>query len=402
MLERYRSTVNDSRPTGDESGRPRDGETMTDVAGRSSISEHEGLETALSKPCPIEAVDLKVLRVPYKKPFGISSGTSDDIESIVVTLRTSEGVGYGESVAMMAYTGQTLEGLADLLTNVLIPAVKGIDARDVVALHSAMNTAVRGQRVAKAAIDIAAHDFIGRVAGVPTCVFLGSTPKTVRSAFVAGLGDLEQIVEECQKAVARGYRHIKVKGGVDWRRDVLLVEMLRENIDSHTELCIDLNEGYDRASAMDALPRMRSAGLDLIEQPLPAWDLAGIAELRSRVNVPIMLDESVQSVHQGFAALAARAADVINIKILKLGGLYPARQVIAMAQAAGVPVKLGSMPELGIASRAAVHLACASPNATVPGDYVGPVMVENDPFAGEMFPDDGTVIAADQPGLGDW
>lgn len=372
---------------------------MTNIADRRGAVDRG---RSPGRPCPILAIELEIVRAPYKNPFGISSGTSDSIESLVVTLHTDQGIGYGESVAMTAYTGQTLEGLSDVLTKVLIPAVKGLDARDIVGLHAAMDAAIRGQRVAKTAIDIAAHDFVSRAAGLPLSVLLGAAPTAVPSAFVAGLGDLDKIVAECADAAARGYRHVKVKGGLDWRRDVSLIEMLRDHIDEQTDLCIDLNEGYDRATAMKALPRMGDAGLSLVEQPLPAWDIAGHAELRSRINVPIMLDESVQSVHEGFAALTARAADVINIKILKLGGIHPARQVIAMAHTAGIPVKLGSMPELGIATRAAVHLACASPNATVPGDFVGPTMVEDDPYAGTMFPDDGTARTAEEPGLGDW
>jgi L-Ala-D/L-Glu epimerase / N-acetyl-D-glutamate racemase len=350
----------------------------------------------------IEKGTVEVLRVPYRRAFGISSGTSTHLESLVVRLHAGGVAGTGETVAMTAYTGQTVVGLRDVLESVLLPAVAGADARDVVGLHRTMDAAIRGQRVAKAAVDIAAHDLIGRASGLPVSALLGAAPRPVPGAWVVGLGEPAEVVEDAAAAVARGYRHVKVKGGLVPDRDVALVSLLRKRIGDDVELCMDLNEGYSRAVAGRAVAALRDAGLDLVEQPMPEWDLTGLAELRGRGGVPVMLDESVQSLPAAFAAITAGAADVLNIKILKLGGLAPARAVLDVARAAGVPVKIGTMPELGVATLAAAHLACACPPGTVPGDFVGPLMVDGDPFAGTAFTDDGLVRVPDVPGLGSW
>lgn len=355
-----------------------------------------------SRGLPIERGSVEVLRRPYRRAFGISSGTSMQLESLVVRLAAAGFVGFGETVAMTAYTGQTVAGLQDVLSNLLIPAVTGVDARDLVEIHRRMDLTIRGQRVAKAAVDIAAHDLIGRASGLPVSVLLGAAPRAVPSAWVVGLGEPEEVAAEAVDAAARGYRHVKVKGGLSVDRDVELISLLRQRLGDAVELCIDLNEGYSRAAASRALLRLRDAGLDLVEQPLPEWDLVGLADLRQRSGVPVMLDESVQSAPATFSAITGRAADVINIKILKLGGLHPARGVADLAKAAGLPVKIGTMPELGIATRAAAHLACACPADSVPGDLVGPLMVDGDPFAGKAFTDDGCVRLDDTPGLGSW
>lgn len=350
----------------------------------------------------IERGTVEVVRVPYRRAFGISSGTSTHLESLVLRLDSGGVTGTGETVAMTAYTGQTVTGLLDVLESVLVPEVTGTDARDLAELHRKMDAAIRGQRVAKAAVDIAAHDLVGRVSGLPVSALLGAAPRPVPSAWVVGLGEPREVVDDAVAAVARGYRHVKVKGGLVPARDAALISLLRKEISEDVELCMDLNEGYSRATAARSMTALRDAGLDLVEQPLPEWDLTGLAELRARGGVPVMLDESVQSVPATLGAITAGAADVVNIKILKLGGLAPARAVAAVAAAAGVPVKIGTMPELGIATRAAAHLACVCPPDSVPGDLVGPLMVDGDPFAGTVFTDDGLVRLADEPGLGSW
>jgi len=350
----------------------------------------------------IEKGAVEVVRVPYRRAFGISSGTSTHLESLVVRLHAGGETGIGETVAMTAYTGQTVAGLLDVLDRVLLPAVAGADARDLTELHRRMDAAIRGQRVAKAAVDIAAHDLLGRASGLPVSVLLGAAPRPVPGAWVVGLGDPEEVVADAAAAVARGYRHVKVKGGLLPARDAALVSLLRQRIGDDVELCMDLNEGYSRAVAPRAIAALRDAGLDLVEQPLPEWDLVGLAELRRHGGVPVMLDESVQSVPAAFTAITSGAADVLNIKVLKLGGLAPARAVLDVARAAGVPVKIGTMPELGVATLAAAHLACACPAGTVPGDFVGPLLVDGDPFAGAAFTDDGFVHVPDVPGLGSW
>ncbi|MGW5680243.1 enolase C-terminal domain-like protein [Streptomyces sp. NPDC003860] len=163
------------------------------------------------------------------------------------------------------------------------------------------------------------------------------------------------------------------------------MRLVRETVPATVELCLDANEGYVPGTAARTVARLADAGLDLVEQPLPHWDLAGMAALRRTGAVRVMADESMQSLHDAMEIVRRGAADVLNIKILKVGGLHRARQIAALAEAAGLAVKLGTMPELGVATLAAAHLAAALPHATVPADLVGPLLVTEDPLAGAVF-----------------
>ncbi|MDL4775407.1 MULTISPECIES: mandelate racemase/muconate lactonizing enzyme family protein [Thermomonosporaceae] len=359
------------------------------------------------RPAPgrdrIVRIGTRVVRAPYRRPFQISSGVSTELISLVAEVETADGaIGVGETSPMTAYTGETLAGVAAAVEGHLAPALIGRDPLDLAGAHLAMDAALRGQRVAKAALDIALYDLAGRVAGWPVHVLLGGRVRDrVPIAWVVGLGTLDEMAEEAARYAGLGFRHIKVKGGEDPARDLETVRAVRAALPPDAELALDANEGYDASTALPALIRMADAGLSLLEQPVPHWDLAGMARLRERVGIRVMADESVQSAQDAMEIVRRGAADVLNIKVLKVGGLYRALRVAAVAEAAGLAVKIGSMPELGVATLAALHLAAALPGATVPADLVGPLMVRDEPLAPAAFARaDGWVAVPDAPGLG--
>jgi L-alanine-DL-glutamate epimerase-like enolase superfamily enzyme len=223
----------------------------------------------------------------------------------------------------------------------------------------------------------------------------------VETAWVVGLGTLDEMAAEAAEYAERGFRHLKVKGGEDPARDIELVRAVLAALPPGAELCLDANEGYDAATALPVLSKMADAGLALVEQPLPRWDLAGLVRLRERLDLRLMVDESMQSLQDALEIVRRGAADVLNIKILKVGGLHRALQIAHLAEAAGLAVKVGSMPELGVATLAAVHLAAAVPGSTVPADLVGPLLVREEPLAPKTFSDvNGWVEVPTRPGLG--
>lgn len=352
-----------------------------DAAGR-GVAAHQAAAAGLV----VDAVTVEVVARPYRRPFGISSGSSEQLTSLLVRVVSGGRVGTGEASPMTAYTGETLAGLTSAVQDLLVPDLVGRPLPGIAGAHAVMDRTVRGQHLAKAALDIALHDLVGAAVGLPVHALLGGAARTaVPIAWVIGLGPVDDVVQEALDAAGRGFGHVKVKGGEDPDRDVRLVRALKAALPADVETSLDANEGYARSAAGPTLQRMDAAGLDLVEQPLPRWDLAGLAELRQRLRMRVMVDESVQSIHDALAVIRAGAADVINIKVLKVGGLHRARQVAALAEAAGLDVKVGSMPELGVATLAGLHLAACLPGDPVPADLVGPLMVDGDELATEVF-----------------
>lgn len=351
----------------------------------------------------IDTVSTRPITRRYARPFGISSGESESLTSLLVEVVAGDSVGVGEASPMTAYTGETLPGLTSAVDDLLVPALVGHPLHGIAHAHEVMDRTVRGQHLAKAAIDIALHDLVGTAAGVPVHTLLGGAARgSVPLAWVIGLGEIDEVVSEAGDHAARGFTHIKVKGGLDPARDVRLVRALIESLPPEVEVALDANEGYSRADALPTVLAMQDAGLDMIEQPLARWDLAGLSDLRRRLHLRLMVDESVQSIHDALAVVRAEAADIINIKILKVGGLFRARQVMALVEAAGLAVKVGSMPELGVATLAGLHLAASAPEGAVAPDLVGPLMVEGDGLAGDKFDAGvrGFLVTPTGPGLG--
>lgn len=334
----------------------------------------------------IERVTVEVVRRPYRVPFGISSGRTDDITSLLVRVTSRGTTGIGETTPMTAYSGETRAGLEEVIAEHLTPAVLGSPVFDLAGLHQRMDVAIRARPLAKAALDMALLDLQGKLLGVPCTALLGGRVRErVDIAWVVGLDDVEATVDEALDRAARGFRHIKVKGGIEIDRDLELVARLGERLPPGVEVGLDANEGYGRTAALRALRRMERAGLSLVEQPLPAWDHRGMAELSAALDVLVAADESLYSLHDAADLARLRACDVFNIKLLKVGGLYRARQIAAIAETEGIAIKVGSMPELGVATLAAAHFAAATPGATVAGDLVGPLMVRGDVIASPTF-----------------
>lgn len=358
---------------------------------------------AATDAAPITAIRTRVVSARYRRPFKISSGISTDLISLVVEIETADGaVGVGETSPMTAYTGETLAGVTAAIEEHLAPALIGRDPLDRAGAHMVMDAVLRGQHVAKAGLDIALYDLAGRLSGWPVHTLLGGSIRDrVQTAWVVGLGTLDEMAAEAAEYADRGFRHLKVKGGKDPAQDLELVRAVRSVLPADAELCLDANEGYDATTALPMLTKMTEAGLSLLEQPLPRWDLAGLVRLRERLDVRVMVDESMHSLQDALEIVRRGAADVLNIKILKVGGLHRALQIANVAEAAGLAVKIGSMPELGIATLAAVHLAAAVPGATVPADLVGPMLVEEEPLAPSVFGAvNGWVDVPTRPGLG--
>lgn len=360
------------------------------------------LDVGVAASRAITRVSTTVVSRAYQTPFAISSGSTPRLTSVLVSLTAGDTVGIGETTEMTAYSGETTAGIVDVIESVLTPAVLGCPLFDLAGLHQRMDAAVRGRSLAKAAIDMAAVDALGRALNVSAGALLGGRVRdTVDIAWVIGLGEIDAIVAEAVAKAGAGYRHIKVKGGLDQRRDAELVEELCRSLPPGVDLAMDFNEAYEVGTALPTLQRMQRAGLAIAEQPVPGWDAEGLARLTQVLELRVMADESLHSIHDALRLARMQACDVFNIKLLKVGGFYRARQVAAIAEAAGIAVKVGSMPELGVATVAAAHFMAATPIASVPADLVGPLLVDSDiidplPFTSRP----GQVVLPDGPGLG--
>jgi O-succinylbenzoate synthase len=346
----------------------------------------------------IERIDLKIVRLPLVRPFQTSSSRKAHLDHILVRIVADGVVGWGEcaSPSDPYYCPETTETCWHILRDFLAPLVLGrewLSIEELVGLYRL----VKGNRFARAGLEMACWDALARSEGKALGALLGSTRAEIRSGVSLGIESrIELLLDQIDRYLAEGYHRIKLKIAPGW--DVEPVRQVRERY-PRIALQVDANSSY----TLDNLPTLKELddyNLLLIEQPLAHDDIVDHARLQSALKTPICLDESIHSVEDARKALDLGSCRVINIKVSRLGGLLEAKRVHDLCVARGVPVWCGGMHEFGIGRAANVAVA-ALPGFILPGDVSG-----SDKYYAEdivelpILADRGAIAVFHGPGLG--
>lgn len=292
-------------------------------------------------------------------------------DHVLVRVETDDGVvGVGEAQADIGFFGETQEEVQAAVQDYLGPQLVGKDPFDREYLFTLID--YRGNSCARAGIDLAVHDLIGKALGVPIGVLIGGPHKSrvPVSIEIAG-GAPRAMAEECMRFVAKGVRAFKPKIGSDPDRDAERLRAIREAVGPDVSIRADANQGYNTKEAIRLcrLAEKFDLRLELLEQPVAAWDLQGMAAVRRAVDVPIEADESCYTVQDAMQIVRHEAADVLNIKLSKAGGLYAAKKIAAIAEAAGLRCVLGTAFGLGLEIAAKLHLAASTMGVVDPVEF---------------------------------
>jgi len=368
----------------------------------------------------ITKIETIPIRLPTRRVHQWASLTTPIGVYVIIRLHTDEAVvGLGEAPVLKdwggdhgKYYGETPQTTAHIINDILAPALTGQDPRRIEAVHALMDKSVKGYPYCKAAIDAALYDVVGKAMNVPVYQLLGGCFRDrVPIAHSLGLMEIENAVEEALKAKGEGVKTIKLKGGVDPKRDVKLIRQMRKALGPDTKICVDANQGYPTAKlAVQVTKAMEEYDLLYMEQPVEGIDQ--MAEVAKRVDTPIMADESVWTAHDVLEIAQKKAADVISIYTTKPGGIFKAKKVAAVAEAAGLQCNVNGSVETGVGNAANLHLAastgvvtlgCVVPVSTPKGKgkkgiagiyYQDDIITEAFDFA------DGDILVSSKPGLG--
>ena len=350
----------------------------------------------------ITEVKLGKIYVPLRVPFKTALRSVSSVEDIVVEVHTDTGaVGYGEAPPTGAITGDTTGAILGALQDHIIKTVVGRDVDDFEDLMLALNKCIVGNTSAKAAMDMALWDLYGQLYKIPVYKLLGGSRKEIITDITISVNDPDEMARDAMDAVRRGYDTLKIKVGAHPELDVARLTAVRQAIGSETRIRIDANQGWESKQAVRLLNQMQEKGLDIefVEQPVKAHDIDGLKYVTERSYVPVLADESVFSPEDAVRIMQTRAADLVNIKLMKCGGLYNALKIVSAAEVYGVECMIGCMLEAKISVNAAVHLACAKKIITKI-DLDGPVLCSEDPILGGAVFDEQRITVSDEPGLG--
>ncbi len=342
------------------------------------------------------------ISIPLRVPFVTALRRVESVEDIIIRLETDTGnVGYGEAPPTGVITGDTAEGICGAFRSHLGPLLLGQDLDHPEPLMNRVQTALIHNTSAKAAADMALWDLNGQLCGLPVYRMLGCARHTLTTDLTISVNDPAQMAADARVAVERGFDCLKVKVGIDPSLDTERLSAIRTAVPADTVLRIDANQAWTPRQAVRILNRMQEKGLDLelVEQPVAAGDLEGLRYVRENSDVPVLADEAVFSPMDALRVLETHAADLVNIKLMKCGGITPALKIAALADLFGARCMIGCMLEGPVSVNAAVHLACAR-SCIDKVDLDGPMLCAENPVEGGSLFRGRDITVSDEPGLG--
>ena len=351
----------------------------------------------------ISDIKFGTLRVPLKTPFKTALRTVDKIEDIVVMIGTDCGhVGYGEAPATAVITGDTHGSIVEAIRHYIWPRVVGQDVANLNHLTQLIQGAMEKNSSAKAAVEIAIYDLWGQLYDAPLYRLLGGGDPLITTDITISVDYIDKMVADSISAVDRGFESLKIKVGKDIGVDIERVKAVHAAVEGRALLRLDANQGWTAKQAVYALQTLEDAGvrLELVEQPVKAQDLNGMKYVTERVHTPIMADESVFGPTEVVELIRMRAADIINIKLMKTGGISNAIRIADIAAMYGVECMIGCMLETGISVAAAVHVAVAKSDAITKIDLDGPSLCTFNPIDGGVIFNDSEISVTGAAGLG--
>lgn len=325
------------------------------------------------------------ITLQLRTPFRIAHGTSVERHNVLVRIRAGDREGIGEAAPVRQH-GESQADVLDYLSRL------GNLGADPFRLEEILDGLPDGSQAARAAIDIALHDLIGRILGVPLYRLFGLTPtRAPATCLTLGMAAPEEIATRA-RAAGQHFSILKLKLAADEGENLALVRAARGA--TAARLAADANCAWTLEQALRLLPALAELGLEWVEQPLAEDDLAGTAHLRQASPLPIFADEPVRTARD--VPRLAGCCDGVNIKVQKAGGLREALRAIAVARAHGLQVMIGCMVETSVGITAAAHLAPLVDWA----DLDGTLHVANDPFTGLQVEAGGRLRLPAGPGLG--
>lgn len=351
----------------------------------------------------IQSVEVMRQSTPLKKPFKTALRTVYRTESIIVRIQMNDGrVGWGEAPATIVITGDSLDSIHSAIVNTFTPLLIGKSLLAYERILQEIHQSMIGSSSAKAAVDMAVYDLVAQNCGLPLYQFLGGYQDQIETDFTVSVNSPKEMGEDAIRYVQEGFNVLKIKVGKDnLLEDIERMKEIRRCVGSGVKIRLDANQGWQVKDAIRTIRRMEDLGLDieLVEQPVKAGDIEGLKMVTDHVETLIMADESVFTPIQAFEVLKNRAADLINIKLMKSGGIYKAQIINHIAEEFGVECMVGSMIESRVAVTAAAHLAASKKNITR-CDFDAPLMMLQDIVVGGVQYDGRVMTFPKAAGLG--
>lgn len=354
----------------------------------------------------VERLDTVIIDLPLRRPHKFKSMSATHQSYLLARVRTTDGVeGVGEAVVPGGpwWGGESVETMKVVIDTYIAPVVTGADPARPELLMARADRVVAGNAFAKAAVEMALFDVWGKTVGLPVHQLLGGLYRdSIPVTWALGADSVESVIDEAEQKLSSGlHSSFKLKmGAQDPAADVERIIAVAKVLGDKASVRVDLNAAWDEITAARWLPSLEAAGVDLIEQPVPGWNVGAMSRLADQLRIPVMADESVQTLHDAMRVCTEGAADIFSLKVHKHGGLLAARKVGGIAAAAGLPCHGGTSIESSVGVAAAAHVYGAMAEVTFGSELFGPMLLAEDIVTNELtYTADGLRVPSG-PGLG--
>ena len=348
----------------------------------------------------ITAVECGEAKLRLSEPYTIAYETVESAENVFVRIETDRDlVGFGCAAPDRQVTGEGGASVVAAIKEVVEPALRRSDPLRRMMLMERIRKPLENQPSARAAVDMALYDILGKQARLPLWKLLGGFRDRIKTSVTIGISPVDETVKEARQWVADGFSCLKIKGGLDVENDVERILEVRKAVGDKIELRFDANQGYSVAESLDFVQRTMAARLELIEQPTAKGEPDLLGRVTAGVSIPVMADESLMSLRDAFRLARRNLVDMVNIKLMKVGGIAEALHINSVARSAGLEVMVGCMDESALAIAAGLHFALARPNVEY-ADLDGHLALINDPAKPAVICRNGYLYPTSQSGLG--
>ena len=348
---------------------------------------------------------IKTFDVAFKlrKPLQIAKMVRERSSNTIVKVETDEGInGYGEATFAHFFAGETQDSVRSAVDKFLAPGLIGKDPMNILSSVDEMDRTIAGNPFAKAAVEMALWDIKGKALGVPVYTLLGGfRRKSIPVAHSVSFGPPSEMVEQAIEHINQGFKTLKIYCGRETpESDLERIRQIRKAIGDEIHLYAEFNQRLSFKTALGLLPGLEELRILFLEQPLATHLFKEMRILRERSSIPIALDETVFTPQDVVRAKIEGLADIVNIYVLKAGGILNAKKALDVSEAVGLDAFVGSLNELGISTMAGAHLSAVIPTLPYPCYLVGPTLYEEDILTEPLHIRDGMFHLTDRPGLG--
>ncbi len=349
----------------------------------------------------ITSLDCWVHKMPLAIPYSIAYETVDHCENVFMKAGTDTGItGWGCAAPDKAVTGESGETVLRIYRDIIDPLLKNADPFRYALLIEKIKKHASGNPSAMAMADMCLYDLMAKKAGEPLYKFLGGYRKKIPTSITIGILPLNETVEAARNMIRKGFNILKIKGGRNLAEDIEKVIRLRIELGKKIEIRFDANQGYSAEEAVTFIRETKKAGIGVFEQPTNRTNEDSLGSVTARVPVPVMADESLMTLGDVFRLTKKDLIDMINIKIMKVGGIYEALHINSVAKSAGVESMIGCMDESELGVAAGLHFALARSNV-IYADLDGHLDLQDDPFRGMIRLKEGVLYPGEGAGLGE-